>query len=488
MISGFEALQSIDRAYAQIREDEMRLDEQLRATSAEAARLRQERLAQLQRLAEVKFRMLKSGELARELDAAEREVRRLLDEAERENVQTAAKRERAVKALKQAESTRAACAAEFEAAGRALQAFETAHQPAIAQDTKWIALAQQMESAEKIWQEAERKTKQSEDDREAKRTPYENDPLFVYLWKRHYGTSAYRNGGIVRYFDGLIAHMIGYSEARANYAMLNQIPERLRAHVDRLKTSLEALRQETANFRQERLLAVGAGPLQARAQQAKTTRDESEAAVTQRQQEFAAADAKYDAISGKNNEGLLARAIQLMVDNDSRDDVITLYREAERTRSNEDKEIVAQIDQLTRQFGKAEADIGQIRTQIRDLDGRRDQLEYARGSFRRHRYDYPGTTFRNEAAINDVLGGILSGMIQGAVLEQVLQQGYRQPPSIDWGGGYHPGPMFPPGGFPGDGPDIFGDSGGYGGGGGYGDSGGLDGGGSGDGFDTGGSF
>ena len=42
MISGFEALQSIDRAYAQIREDEMRLDEQLRATSAEAARLRQE--------------------------------------------------------------------------------------------------------------------------------------------------------------------------------------------------------------------------------------------------------------------------------------------------------------------------------------------------------------------------------------------------------------------------------------------------------------
>jgi hypothetical protein len=42
--------------------------------------------------------------------------------------------------------------------------------------------------------------------------------------------------------------------------------------------------------------------------------------------------------------------------------------------------------------------------------------------------------------------------------------------------------MFPPGGFPGDGPDIFGDSGGYGGGRGF------DGGGSGDGFDTGGSF
>jgi len=481
MISGFEALQSIDRAYAQIREEEMRLDDRLRAVSGEAARLRQERLAQLHRLAEVKFRMLKSGELARELDMAEREVRRLLDEAERENAQTAAERERAAAALKKAEATRAACAAEFDAAGRALLEFETAHQPDIVREAKWVALTREAENAEKVWQEAERKTRQSEEDRESKRTPYENDPLFVYLWKRNFGTASYRSGGLVQYFDGLIARMIHYSEARANYAMLNQIPERLRAHVDKLKMGLEALRQEIANFRQERLLAAGAGPLQERVRQAQSARDQSEADVARRQREFAEADAKFDAVIGKNNDGLLARAIQLMVDNDSRDDVVTLYREAERTRSNEDKDIVAQIDQLTRQLGKADADMGEIRAQIRELDGRRDQLEYARESFRRRRYDYPGTTFRNEAAINDVLGGILSGMIQGAVLEQVLQQGYRQPPSIDWGGGYHQGPMFPPGGFPGDG-EIFGGGGGYGGGGGF------DGGGSGDGFDTGGSF
>lgn len=481
MISGFEALQSIDRAYAQLREEEMRLDDRLRSVSEEAARLRQERLARLHRLAEVKFRMLKTGELARDLDMAEREVRRLLDEAERENAQAAAGREKATAALKQAEATRAACAAEFEAAGRALQAFETSHQPTIVAEAKWIALTGEAERAEKTWREAERKTRQAEEDRETKKTPYESDPLFVYLWKRQFGVSAYRGGGIVRYFDGLIARMINYPEARANYAMLNQIPERLRAHVDRLKTSLDALRQEIANFRQERLLAAGAGPLQARLRQAQSAHAASGAEVAERQKEFAAADAKYDAIIGKNSDGLLARAVQLMVDNDSRDDVITLYREAERTRSNEDKEIVAQIDQLTRQLGKTEADLTQLRAQSRDLAGRREEIENARASFRRRRYDYPGTTFRNEAAINDVLGGVLSGMIQGAVLEQVLQQGYRQPPSIDWGGGYQPGPMFPPGGFPGDGPDILG-------GGDYGGGGGFDGGGSGDGFDTGGSF
>jgi chromosome segregation ATPase len=481
MISGFEALQSIDRAYAQLREEEMRLDDRLRSVSEEAARLRQERLVQLHRLAEVKFRMLKNGELARDLDMAEREVRRLLDEAEHENAQAAAGREKAAAGLKQAEATRTACAAEFEAAGRAFQAFETLHQPAIAAEAKWITLTGEAERAEKTWREAERKTRQAEEDRETKKTPYEADPLFVYLWKRQFGASAYRGGGIVRYFDGLIARMINYSQARANYAMLNQIPERLRAHVDRLKISLDALRQEIANFRQERLLAAGAGPMQARLREAQSAHAASEAEVAERQKEFATADAKYDAIIGKNSDGILTRAVQLMVDNDSRDDVITLYREAERTRSNEDKDIVAQIDHLTRQLGKTEADLTQLRAQSRELAGRREEIENTRASFRRRRYDYPGTTFRNEAAINDVLGGVLSGMIQGAVLEQVLQQGYRQPPSIDWGGGYQPGPMFPPGGFPGDGPDVFG-------GGDYGGSGGFDGGGSGDGFDTGGSF
>jgi hypothetical protein len=479
MISGFEALQSIDRAYGQIREEEMRVDDRLRTVSEESARLRQERLALLHRLAEVKFRMLKSGELARDLDMAEREVRRLLEEAARETAQIAAGREQAAAALKQAEAARAACAAEYEAAGQALQAFETAHQPDIIADPKWTALADEATRAEKTWHEAERKTRQAEEDRETKRTPYEADPLFVYLWKRQFGSSAYRSGGVVRYFDSLIARMINYSEARANYTMLNQIPERLRAHVDRLKTSLDGLHQEIANFRQERLLAAGAGPLQARLQKARAARDASEAEVGQRQKAFAEADAKFDAINGKDNDGLLARAVQLMVDNDSRDDVITLYREAERTRSNEDKEIVAQIDQLTRQLGKAEADLTQLRKQSRDLAHRRDEVEAARQSFRRRRYDYPGTTFRNEAAINDVLGGVLSGMIQGAVLEQVLQQGYRRPPSIDWGGGYQPGPMFPP---IGDSGDIF--DGGSGGG--FSDNSGDFGGG--DGFDTGGSF
>jgi hypothetical protein len=83
--------------------------------------------------------------------------------------------------------------------------------------------------------EAEQKVRQAEADRDEKRRPYEADPLFMYLWRRGYGTRSYRANRLVRYFDRKVAHLIGFETARINYAMLMQLPIRLREHVDRLK-------------------------------------------------------------------------------------------------------------------------------------------------------------------------------------------------------------------------------------------------------------
>jgi hypothetical protein len=50
MITGSQALNSIEEASAKVRADEMRLDAALRSASEEAARLRQERLKELRAL------------------------------------------------------------------------------------------------------------------------------------------------------------------------------------------------------------------------------------------------------------------------------------------------------------------------------------------------------------------------------------------------------------------------------------------------------
>ena len=82
---------------------------------------------------------------------------------------------------------------------------------------------------------AEEKAARAEADREEKRRPYEADPLFMYLWRRRYGTRDYRASPLVRYFDRKVAHHIGYEAARVNYTMLLELPDRLREHAERLK-------------------------------------------------------------------------------------------------------------------------------------------------------------------------------------------------------------------------------------------------------------
>jgi hypothetical protein len=133
-----------------------------------------------------------------------------------------------------------------------------------------------------------------------------------------------------------------------------------------------------------------------------------------------------------------------MAENDSRDDVRTLYREAARTKTDEDRAIVERIDRLMQATARADEEIARLRGQIREVAARRVEIEQARGEFRQRGYDYPGTTFGNETTINDVLGGILHGAMKGIVLGQVLQQGYQRPPVSDWGGGMMTPPMFPP--------------------------------------------
>ena len=444
MITGRQAFNSIEAASAKVLADEMRLDAALRSASEEAARLRQDRLKELHALAQLKFGLIQRGELIRELDAAEQQAKELLDRIGHEMSEAEGRRQEAADALHKAEAVRRERAAAYEAAAAELRAREDEIAPSVTSDPVWIALKERCGVASKTAEEAGKKAAQAEADRARKKVPYESDPLFMYLWRRKLGTPEYPSGFFVRYFDEKIAALINYREARANYAMMNQIPDRLRAHADRLAADLEAEQQKLGAFEQDRIVEAGGEPLQKRAVEAKAALDASEAEVAEANQRLETLDRQYDAIAGQDNKGAFTKAIELMVENDSRDDVRTLYREAARTKTDADRTIVGKIDRLTQAIARADEEIAQVRGQIREVAARRVEIEQARAEFRQRGYDYPGTTFGNETTISDVLGGILHGAMKGIVLGQVLQQGYQRPPASNWGGGMRPPPMFPP--------------------------------------------
>src|SRR5271156_5194439 len=140
MITGRQAFNSIEEATAKVRADEMRLDSALRSASEETARLRQDRLKELRALAQLKFGLIKSGDLVHDLDAAEQQVKDLLDRIARQISEAESRRQEAADALQKADAIQRERASAYDAAAGALRARENEIAPNLTTETAWIAV------------------------------------------------------------------------------------------------------------------------------------------------------------------------------------------------------------------------------------------------------------------------------------------------------------------------------------------------------------
>ena len=111
--------------------------------------------------------------------------------------------------------------------------------------------------------------------------------------------------------------------------------------------------------------------------------------------------------------GRYKRAIELLARADAAQDLRTLYAEAAQTPSPKDEAVLKRIEESETAIGRAEAEIGTIRREMRELAFRRSQIEGERDEFKRRGRDNPYGTFGNEQVLSNVLGGILGGLIQG---------------------------------------------------------------------------
>jgi hypothetical protein len=148
---------------------------------------------------------VRADEMRLELDAAERQVKDLLDRIKSQVSEAADRRQEAAEPLKEYEAIQSERASAYDAAAAELCAREDEIAPSVTSDPVWIALKARVDAASKTAGEAEKKAAQAEADREQKKTPYESDPLFMYLWRRKFGSSEYPSGLFVRYFDEKIA-------------------------------------------------------------------------------------------------------------------------------------------------------------------------------------------------------------------------------------------------------------------------------------------
>lgn len=463
MISGRQALAQIERTIEEARRQETQLEQAWQTATEEAARLRIERTEAFRELARLKLDAITRDGVVGQLDAAERQALNLLT-SRRETLKVLTeRRHQAEQRVRQAAAERHAAAKAVEEVLSEIDALRKSVEADTRTKPEWAAARARIDEVAGMAEQAEKKALQAEADREEKRKPYEADPLFMYLWRRKFGTAAYRVGPFTRFMDRLVARVVGYDKARPNYTMLNEIPARLREHVERMKSEVEAERARLTALERSTLVAAGIEPMEARLGEAKAGLREAEGRLNEAGEALTAIDRTYDT-SVLEGDAPYREAVELLAAADSREDLNHLYQEAIRTPTPRDEEIVRRIQATDVMIARADRQVANAHRQLQDLAQRRAMIERERGEFLRRGYDNPYGSFGNEVVLGNVLGGVLTGMVSGAVLGEVLR------------GGFHQGP----------GPWDSGFGGDFGGG----IGGGFDGGSFGgrDGFDTGGSF
>src|SRR4051812_32744352 len=475
MISGRQALATIEQTIGRARGEEAGLDAALKSAADQVARLRAERMDAFRALARVKLDTMTQKGVVHALDAAERQALDLLAQRRQAFERLMERRRAAEQAVKDREAERHAKAAALEEALKPIAALRQQIEAQVRASPEWAAQRARIEDAPTIAAEAEKKAAQADADRETKRKPYEADSLFMYLWRKKFGTAEDRSGPLVRFFDRRVARLIGYDKARANYVLLNEIPQRLREHAERMKAEIANARDRQTALERESLVKAGIGPLAVRARAAKADLDQAERQLAEAKAALAALDREHDA-SVLQGEGPYRDAIELLATADAQESLQALYREAMATPTPEDDAIVRRIEAADGAIRRAEREMDGLRARLREVAQRRATIEREPDVFRQQGYDNPYGRFDNGSVIGSVLGGVLGGMIQGGVLRDVFNGGYHRQPSpwdSDFGGGVFPSQ----------------DSGGDWIGGGSSDGGWISGGGSqGDGFETGGSF
>jgi hypothetical protein len=474
MISGRQALATIEQAVARAREEENRVTRALQATADETARLRMERMEAFRELARLKLDPAAGKEILGDIDAAERRALDIFAERRDTLARLSERRHAAERAQQEAERERHDKAGALEAALQAIEELRTRVEAETRVSGGWAAQRAKVEEAAAIAAKADEKATNAEADRDEKRTPYEADPLFMYLWRRKFGTADYRAGFLVRYLDRKVARLVDYERARANYVMLNEIPVRLREHAERVKADVDGQRRQLAGVERAALVQAGIEPREVRAREAGEALRQAERKLADAKAALAEFDRTYD-MSFLQGDAPYREAVELLARADSQQDIRRLYDDALKTPSPKDEAILRRIDGTANALVEAAKKVVALKEQARQLAERRAMIEAEREEFRRRGYDGPYGTFNNETVLSSVLGGILGGLLQGAVLRDVLQGGYHRRPGpwdSDFGGGSSPSP-FPDSGAWGGGNDSFSTGGTMG---------------DGDGFRTGGSF
>jgi hypothetical protein len=226
--------------------------------------------------------------------------------------------------------------------------------------------------------------------------------------------------------------MVGFPEARPNFAMLNEIPLRLREHAERQQDNAKAASDELTALENEAI--DKAGGKAAREAMEKVVADIAaldERVVTLQDQRDDALKVQRELAQG--SDPAFAAAIKGLAEALGREDLKTLLAEARETRTGQDDTIIAQIDDVRQRVKEEDEETLDQKQRLKTLASRRRELEDIQYEFKKQGFDNPRSSFGKDDLVGDLLNDFLRGGISAANYWDQWQRSQRwSGPRDDW--------------------------------------------------------
>lgn len=425
MISGRRALGDIKRALkeerARLKDIDRRIDEASeRALAVDAARA-----DQLAELARVRVGEPKDTGAREHLGDAR--VAALLEARRATRAELEAKLDDLENRLSELDGQRDGLVDALETAMAELDVAEAATQARLERDDDYRAQRERAHAAERIARHAADKAVQSEAERSQKGRAYENDVIFMYLWRRGYGMRGYRAWPLTRRLDRKVARLISFDINRANYARLIELPVRLREHADAMAELADAELAELRRLDEVARAQDGVDGLERNrdaADEALASHDAAMGeAVRAREETFASLERM-----NRGEDEAYGQMVAFLAAELGREELQSLRREALATPFPEDDVIVARMLDLEADRGRLEGTVADLKQAAEGSRARVRELETLMRDFTARRYDAPGSGFPDDDMFKTILGQFLRGAVASHVLWRVLDA-QRQPPA-----------------------------------------------------------
>jgi chromosome segregation ATPase len=413
MLSGRQALSSIEQALADLRRQETDLGSGIERATRSLTDLQARQSDCYKELARFRLDNHAAETLDERIDTAAREARRLMDKRAKDYKILADQLRQKETAHTDLQNKRDTLAREAEdAAGRMDDLMEEVD-GILEQDQAYNDQRKRAEDAARTAEAAAAKAETSLKDREEKGKAYEADPLFLYLWQRKFGTPEYDRRGIIRSLDGWVAGLIRYHDARANYAMLTGIPERMARHAEQCRALATQEMDRLAGMSRAALTQAAGEDLASRIDLLGKDIAQIDADLDAQERSIDTLSEALQEFSKGEDDGFLKAEEQLSLSLKA-DDLRDLWREALDTPSPEDEKIIRRIEDQLDQIEELSREIRQDRELLRDIARRRTELTEVTQNFRRSGYDTWDSTFSDNNLTTVLLGELVKGAITGA--------------------------------------------------------------------------